>query len=73
MDGVQEAVLTALAVKLFLAVMSGVFVFGMLRLLDKMTGVSFKKEVADASSDAFLRYAGMRFLGICIVVGAAFL
>lgn len=68
-----DALLVTQPLSIFWALFAVVLVVLVSRWLDLRAGVSFKDVIAEIRQDprAAAAYYGRRFLGICIVVGAA--
>ncbi len=75
MDGdiISQALLISISIKLLLAFLSMPMAWLMLRLFDRTLKVNFKQRLQEMSDDAFARYAGLRFMGVCVLLGAALL
>lgn len=65
---------TSSAHTLLMAALAITMVWGLLRILDILAGTPFTKvkEVIYADSKAAALYAGLRFLGACILIGLLF-
>lgn len=59
--------------KLFLAFMSVPVLFLILRIADNVIGINFKSKMREMDNVAFANYVGLRFVGVCIIVGFALL
>lgn len=71
--GVSDVVILSSVLKLAFGFLAVIVVFGLLRLLDRLSGVTFSSWMykASRSSDyAVAIYFGLRFVGVCMLVGS---
>ena len=67
----QEVIITSSLVNIAMALISFLMVWGMLRVLDKLSGMNFRERVGRMDDQSFAIYAGLRLLAFCILVGLA--
>jgi len=67
----SEVIITSMAIKVAMAFMALLVIWGLFRLLDRSTGLPFYKamEIMYENPVALAVYYGLRFLGACFLIG----
>ncbi|RLA83769.1 MAG: hypothetical protein DRG78_03460 [Epsilonproteobacteria bacterium] len=64
-----EVLITSFASKIISALVAFILIWGLLRLLDKFSGVDFRARITEINNMEFAVYNGARLIALCLLVG----